>query len=227
MLSNKIKLDALNKVIAGICLLVLVLVLLHTCSSNGQLTIDYRSIKQEVQSYKVQHLADSSKLITQAINYQSEIDSRDLAIKLLKVVKPKEVVKIEYKTIVKTKIQLAEPITIDSSKYIKLPVDFNDYSEWYSIDGKIDTLGSLVIDSIVSSGTLTYVIGDTLRDGLFNRLFRKTDSVVRLHIDNPTMSISNLSNIYVKKEPKWYQSTAFKVGVGVLLGIGISTQLAK
>jgi hypothetical protein len=83
----------------------------------------------------------------------------------------------------------------------------------------------LVIDSIVSSGTLTYSVGDTLRDGLINRLLRKKDSVVRLHIDNPTMSISNLSNIYVKKEPKWYQSTAFKIGVGVLLGIGLSSQI--
>jgi hypothetical protein len=135
------------------------------------------------------------------------------------------VVKIKYKTKVETKIQLAEPITIDSTSYIKLPVQFSDYSEWYSIDGKIDTTGSLVIDSIVSSGTLTYSVGDTLRDGLFNRLLRKTDSVVRLHIDNPTMSITNLSNIYVKKETKWYESTAFKVGVGVLLGIGISSQI--
>jgi hypothetical protein len=147
-----------------------------------------------------------------------------MAIKLLAIRNPKEVVKIKYKTIVKTNIKLADPITIDSTSYIKLPVEFSDYQEWYSIDGKIDTLGVLVIDSIVSNGTLTYSVGDTLRDGLINRLLRKTDSVVRLHIDNPTMSISNLSNIYVKREVKWYQSTAFKIGVGVLLGIGITSQ---
>jgi hypothetical protein len=204
---------------------VMLLIFIHTCGSNGQLTIDYRKMKEEVQNYKVQHMADSSKLISQAVNYQSKIDSRDMAIKLLGITNPKEVVKIQYKTKVETKIQLAEPITIDSSSYIKLPVEFSDYSEWYSIDGKIDSLGVLVIDSIVSSGTLTYSVGDTLRDGLINRLLRKKDSVVRLHIDNPTMSISNLSNIYVKKEPKWYQSTAFKVGVGVLLGIGLSSQI--
>jgi hypothetical protein len=192
---------------------------------NGQLTIDYRKMKEEVQNYKVQHLADSSKLISQAVNYQSEIDSKDMAIKLLAIRNPKEIVKIKYETLIKTKIQLAEPIIFDSTSYIKLPVQFSDYNEWYSIDGKIDTLGSLVIDSIVSSGTLTYSVGDTLRDGLINRLLRKKDSVVRLHIDNPTMSITNLSNIYVKKETKWYQSTAFKIGVGVLLGIGLSSQI--
>jgi hypothetical protein len=150
-----------------------------------------------------------------------------MAIKMLSIHNPKEIVKIQYETLIKTKIQLVEPIIFDSTSYIKLPVEFSDYSEWYSIDGKIDTTGILVIDSIVSSGTLTYSVGDTLRDGLINRLLRKSDSVVRLHIDNPTMSITNLSNIYVKKEPKWYQSTAFKVGVGVLLGIGISSQVIK
>ena len=219
------KFDSVDKIMMLVFSIIMLLIFIHTCGKNGQLTIDYRKMKEEVENYKVQHLADSSQLISQAVNYQSEIYSRDMAIKLLAIRNPKEVVKIKYKTKVETKIQLAEPITIDSSKYIKLPVEFSDYQEWYSIDGKIDTTGSLVIDSIVSSGTLTYSVGDTLRDGLFNRLLRKSDSVVRLHIDNPTMSISNLSNIYVKKEPKWYQSTAFKVGVGVLLGIGMSTQI--
>ena len=219
------KFDSTDKVLMIVGGIVMLLIFIHTCGTNGQLTIDYRKMKEEVQSYKIQHLADSSQLISQAVNYQNEIDSRDMAIKLLAIRNPKEIVKIKYETLIKTKIQLAEPVIFDSTSYIKLPVEFSDYSEWYSIDGKIDTLGSLVIDSIVSSGTLTYSVGDTLRDGLINRLLRKTDNVVRLHIDNPTMSISNLSNIYVKKEPKWYQSTAFKVGVGVLLGIGISTQI--
>lgn len=219
------KFDSVDKVLMVVGGVVMLLIFIHTCGSNGQLTIDYRNMKQQVESYKVQHMADSSKLISQAINYQSEIDSRDMAIKLLAIRNPKELVKIQYKTKVETKIQLAEPIIFDSTSYIKLPVQFSDYNEWYSIDGKIDSLGVLVIDSIVSSGTLTYSVGDTLREGLINRLLRKTDSVVRLHIDNPTMSISNLSNIYVKKEPKWYQSTAFKVGVGVLLGIGLSSQI--
>ena len=223
MVSNKF--DSIDKVLMIVGGMVMLLIFIHTCGMNGQLTIDYRKMREEVESYKVQHLADSSQLISQAVNYQSEIDSRDMAIKLLAIRNPKEIVKIQYETLIKTKIQLAEPITIDSSKYIKLPVEFSDYNDWYSIDGKIDTLGTLVIDSIVSSGTLTYSVGDTLRDGLINRLLRKTDSVVRLHIDNPTMAISNLSNIYVKKEPKWYQSTAFKVGIGVLLGIGISSQI--
>jgi len=225
MQSNKF--DSVDKVLMIVFGIVMLLIFIHTCGTNGQLTIDYRKIKEEVQSYKLQHLSDSSKLISQAVNYQNEIDNKDIAIKLLNIRNAKEVVKIKYKTIVKTKIQLAEPITIDSSKYMKLPIVFNDYNDWYSIDGQIDSLGVLVIDSIVSNGTLTYSVGDTLRDGLINRIIRKSDSVVRLHIDNPTMTISNLSNIYVKQETKWYQSTAFKIGLGALLGITISSQIAK
>ena len=219
------KFDSIDKVLGTCVAFIMVLVFIHTCGTNGQLNIDYRNMREQIQSYKVQHLEDSSKLISQAINYQSEIDSKDIAIKLLGIRKPKEVVKIQYETIYKTKIKLADPIIFDSTSYIKLPVTFSENQEWYSIDGKIDSLGTLQIDSIISSGTLTYSVGDTLRNGFFDRLFRKSDSVVRLHIDNPTMSISNLSNIYVKKEAKWYQSTAFKIGVGVLLGIGISSQI--
>ena len=85
----------------------MLLIFIHTCGTNGQLTIDYRKMKEEVQNYKVQHMADSSKLISQAVNYKSEIDSRDMAIKLLAIRNPKEVVKIQYKTKVETKIQLS------------------------------------------------------------------------------------------------------------------------
>ena len=221
------KFDSIDKLLMAVGSIVMLIIFIHTCGTNGQLTIDYRKMKEEVQSYKLQHLSDSSKLISQAVNYQSEIDSKNMAIKLLAIRTPKEVVKIKYKNIVKTKIQLAEPIKFDSTSYIKLPVQFSDYNDWYSVDGQIDSTGSLVIDSIVSNGTLTYSVGDTLRDGVFNRLLRKSDSVVRLHIDNPTMSITNLSNIYVKKDNKWFETTAFKVGVGALLGIMITSQISK
>jgi len=221
------KFDSIDKVLGISAAFIMLIIFIHTCSTNGKLNIDYRDMREQIEEYKVQHLADSSKLITQAINYQTEIDNKDIALKLLSIRNPKEVVRIEYKTIVKTKIQVAKPVTIDSTKYIKLPVAISDYQEWYSIDGKIDTTGSLVIDLFETSGTLTYSVGDTLRGGLINRLFRKSDSVVRLHIDNPNMSITNLSNIYIKKEPKWFETTAFKIGIGALLGIGISSQLIK
>jgi hypothetical protein len=41
---------------------------------------------------------------------------------------------------------------------------------------------------------------------------------VRLRVDNPNVAIVGMSNIYIKEEKKWHQTTAFKVGVGVLIG---------
>jgi hypothetical protein len=51
---------------------------------------------------------------------------------------------------------------------------------------------------------------------------KKKDTVVRLRVDNPNVQVVGMDNIYIKQEKKWHQTTAFKVGVGVLIGIGIS-----
>jgi hypothetical protein len=34
------------------------------------------------------------------------------------------------------------------------------------------------------------------------------------------MQITGMQNIYIKQEKKWYQTTAFKLGVGALIGFG-------
>jgi hypothetical protein len=55
------KFDSIDKLMAIVFAIVMLLVFIHTCGKNGQLTIDYRKMKEEVQSYKVQHLSDSTK----------------------------------------------------------------------------------------------------------------------------------------------------------------------
>jgi hypothetical protein len=77
------------------------------------------------------------------------------------------------------------------------------------------------IDSLITYGKITYGVGDTLRAGFFNKLFRNKDQVVRVRIDNPNISLIGLNNIYVKKPKKWYQTDAFKIGTGVVLGLSI------
>ena len=86
----------------------------------------------------------------------------------------------------------------------------------------INRLGWLQIDSLVIPAKFTYAVGDTMRTGFVNRLLKKKDTVVRMRVDNPNVQVVGLENIYIKEEKKWHQTTAFKVGVGVLLGIGIS-----
>jgi hypothetical protein len=46
---------------------------------------------------------------------------------------------------------------------------------------------------------------------------------VRLRVDNPNVAIVGMENIYIKQEKKWHQTTAFKVGVGVLIGVAAVT----
>jgi hypothetical protein len=58
-----------------------------------------------------------------------------------------------------------------------------------------------------------------MRTGLVNRLLKNKDTVVRLRVDNPNVAITGMSNIYIKQDKKWHQTTAFKVGVGVLIGV--------
>jgi hypothetical protein len=43
-----------------------------------------------------------------------------------------------------------------------------------------------------------------------------------MRIDNPNMQITGMQNIYIKEDKKWYQTTAFKLGVGALIGFGVS-----
>jgi hypothetical protein len=90
----------------------------------------------------------------------------------------------------------------------------------------INRLGWLQIDSIVIPAKFTYAVGDTMRTGFVNRIFRKSDQVVRLRVDNPNVSITGMDNIYIKQDKKWHQTTAFKVGVGVLIGV-VAVKAAK
>jgi hypothetical protein len=85
----------------------------------------------------------------------------------------------------------------------------------------INRLGWLQIDSLVIPAKFTYAVGDTMRTGFFNRLFRKSDQVVRMRVDNPNVAITGMDNIYIKEDKKWHQTTAFKLGVGAIIGFGL------
>jgi hypothetical protein len=85
----------------------------------------------------------------------------------------------------------------------------------------INRLGWLQIDSLVIPAKFTYAVGDTMRTGFVNRIFRKSDQVVRLRVDNPNVQVVGLENIYIKQDKKWHQTTAFKMGVGAIIGFGL------
>jgi len=198
----------------------LLLMQIGTCNEKTALEGDYRLLNEQARLITVQHMEDSSALYSMRIN---QTDGNVIVDEIMKMRKPTEVVKIGARTIIKADIKLADPVQFDSTNYLRLPQTFSKSDKWMSIDGAIDSTGTLRIDSLVSTGTFTYAVGDSVRSGLFNRLFKVSDPVVRLHIDNPAIQLTGFSNVYARKQRKWWQSTGAKIGFGVLAGaVGVT-----
>jgi hypothetical protein len=195
-----------------------ILLVLIKCNSDN--VIDDYTLKHTMYEDSIV-IASQRKIIAQN-NSDAARQAQQIAELEVKVKNASEVVKIETRTIIKTQIKLGDTVMIDKQPYIQLPKPFLKTTEWYTIGGMINRLGWLQIDSLVIPAKFTYAVGDTMRTGFVNRLLKKKDTVVRLRVDNPNVQVVGLENIYIKQDKKWHQTTAFKVGVGVLLGIGIS-----
>jgi hypothetical protein len=207
----------------------LIIILFRSCDLNREYISELKKQDTEIQSFKVSRLKDSSFIYTQNINIKlkdAEIKKNEqeiFALRVMKIKKPKEIVQIKTRYIIKTEIPIAETEQIDSINYLRVPVIFSKSEQWFSIDGQINESGTLLIDSLVSNGQFTYSVGDTIRNGFINRLFKISDPVVRLHIDNPNIQLTGLSNIYIKERKKWYETTGFKIAFGAFLGFGLAS----
>jgi len=217
-----------ERTIYFIIIFILLILAVKSCSQIADLNADYNQATSAYNDLKVKHNEDSSKIYSMQVEFTSKIadaERKSLALSLMKLKEPKEIVKIVYKTTLSTEIPLDKPVLIDTNLYIKLPQHFKRLDKWFTIDGQITTKGIIKIDSLNTFGTFTYAVGDTMRKGFFNRLMGKKDHVVRLHIDNPYVQVSNLENIYVREDKKWYQSTGFKMLVGAAIGFGVATSV--
>lgn len=190
-------------------LAIICVLLLQTCTRQAQVSLSE-------QKFVKTRLNDSLTIYTQG---QQIAELKDLTEKL-RIDKPKAAVEVVTRTIYKTKIQLGEPIYVhDTVPALVLPRKFSKIERWFSISGVINRLGYLQIDSMSIPATISVGIGDTLR-GVFP--FRKRESVVRLAIDNPNMTVEGLRSFVIEQPPKkWYETTAAKLGVGALIGFGI------
>jgi hypothetical protein len=164
---------------------------------------------------------DSSTIVTQAqiiTNNESiaAIQAAEIAALELQLNNPVEVVKFKTRTVIKTEFKVGDTVIIDRVPHLRLPLKFYKAEKFWVIGGELTNKGSLQIDSLIMNADFTYAVGDTTRKGLFKR----KDKVIRMRIDNPNMQITGMQNIYIKQDKKWYQTTAFKVGVGALIGFG-------
>jgi hypothetical protein len=201
--------------ILGVFIL-LVFLLIKSCSDNVQ--SDYR-LKHTIYEDSIL-IASQKKIIAQAGSDAAK-QAQQIAELEVKVKNASEVVRIETRTVIKTQIKLGDTVMIDKKPYIQLPKPFLKTTEWYTIGGMINRLGWLQIDSLVIPAKFTYAVGDTMRTGFINKLLKKSDKVVRMRVDNPNVTITGMQNIYIKEEKKWHQTTAFKLGVGMLIGVAV------
>ena len=201
-----------------IAIIVLVFLLLKSCGDNVQ--SDYR-LKHTIYEDSVL-IASQKKIIAQSSSDAAK-QAQQVAELEVKVKNASELVKIETRTVIKTQIKVGDTVMVNNYPMIRTGKPFLKETEWYTIGGMINRLGWLQIDSLVIPAKFTYAVGDTMRTGLINRLLKKSDTVVRLRVDSPNVAIVGLENIYIKQEKKWHQTTAFKVGVGMLIGVGVAS----
>ena len=219
-----------TKILMAIIIAILMMALISTCQTNLILHDDITELSSANDEFTKRIYDDSVVVYSQ----KQTILNNETAIKMLQAEADKlrlsnlqELLKVKTKTIVKTDIQLGEPIYIDSFPHLKLPREFSKVDKWFTIDGKINRLGLLQIDSIASYGTLTYAVGDSAREGFISKILHKRDKVVRLSIDNPNMSITGMSNVYIRDEKKWWQSKGFAFLFGAIVGGGVMLSASK
>ena len=207
----------------------LVIILFRSCDLNREYILELKKQDSEIQYFKKTRLQDSSFIYTQNLTIKiksAEIQKNEqeiFALRVMKIQKPKEVIQFKTRYVIKSEIPIAEIEKIDSVNYLRVPVSFSKGERWFSINGQILSNGTLLIDSLITEGQFTYSVGDTLRNGFINRLFKKSDQVVRLHIDNPNIQLQGMSNIYIKDRKKWYQTAGFKILFGAFLGFGLAS----
>jgi len=199
--------------ILGVFIL-LVFLLVKTCGDGVQ--SDYR-LKHTMYEDSIL-IASQRKVIAQGSSDAAK-QAQQIAELEVKVKNASEVVKIETRTIIKTQIKVGDTVMVNGLPLIRTGKPFLKTDKWYTIGGFINRLGWLQIDSLVIPAKFTYAVGDTMRTGFVNRLLKKKDTVVRMRVDNPNVTITGMSNIYIMEDKKWHQTTAFKVGVGVLIGV--------
>ena len=208
---------------------ILIVLLFRSCTLNREYISELKKQDSEILDFKKTRLQDSSFIYTQNLVIKiksAEIQKNEqeiFALRVMKIKKPKEIVQFKTRYIIKTEIPIAQTEIIDSVNYLRVPVSFSKGERWFSINGQILSTGTLLIDSLITPAQFTYSVGDTLRKGFINRLFKKSDQVVRLHIDNPNIQLQGMSNIYIKDRKKWFETTGFKIAFGAFLGFGLAS----
>ena len=208
------------------------MLLWDTCETKKILEKNSSIQQDTIQSFKRKSLADGSAIYSQdltiiTLEKENSLYKEALAkAKELGIREPEMIIGTRFKIKQTGQMKPVDVEEIDSLKYISLPYFNSRTDRWRSISIGIDTAGVLS-DTTATFAEFTYAIGDTLKSGFFNKLFRRTDKVISMKIDNPYVEVTGMKNIIIKERKRWYQTTAAKVGAGVILGAVGYSALSK
>lgn len=205
--------------IVAIAILILI-TSIRGCSRLAKVTNYAAQIERENGQLKTKRLADSSTIASFRVamaESEREIDRlRYLAAKT-ETKRPVAAVSASVRVVVHDTVFIDSPVLIDSIPHLKLPASIQKHTRWYAFSGSLTEQGYLSIDTFAVNAELTWAIGDTVRAGFFNRLFRKRDKVVRLHIDNPLIEVKGLDAVIVPNKPKRFRYFLGGLGVGIFV----------
>ena len=194
---------------------------MRACSRLAKLENYAAKVDRENGQLKIKRLADSSTIASFRVamsEYDSEIDRlRYLAAKT-ETKRPVAAVSASVQVVVHDTVFIDSPVLVDSILHLKLPAPIQKHTRWYSFTGNLTEHGYLSIDTFAVNAELTWAIGDTVRAGIFNRIFRKRDKVVRLHIDNPLIEVNGMDAVIVPNKPRRFRYFLGGLGVGILAG---------
>jgi hypothetical protein len=194
---------------------ILISLLSRTCNSDLNYLSEIERLKGIVTEFKIKKDSDSKTILSQELNlssYKRRIDS-------LQIINSTFSGSVQSSTIIKTEIQLAKPETILVDKVVlTLPQPFFKKDKHYTIGGLITKEAVLRFDSILINTGFSFAVGDTIRRGVFNKLFKVKDSVFRLRFDNPYIKVTSTSNYVYQKKRHWTEHPLTTLGIGLASG---------
>ena len=190
--------------ILSVAVAMLLLINIRTCNSLSDAKRYASKVAQENGRLTKKTLEDSSVIYSARVAV-AEME-RDLAQALAEKAKVRNssaAVRTIVRTTLRDTIYIGEvAMTKDSTPCLPVPAPIQKHTRWYSFEGMLTDGGYLSIDSLSIPAEFTWAIGDTVRAGFWNKVFRRKDRVVRVHVDNPHVGVNELVAVVEDRKGK-------------------------
>ncbi|MDA3821740.1 MAG: hypothetical protein PF450_03880 [Bacteroidales bacterium] len=108
------------------------------------------------------------------------------------------------------------PVIVSDSGCVKFPIPMYFGDKYFQL-GITARASNPVLDSLKVFLDPTILLGYQRPPGLKNA-FKPKQPIATYKNDNPHVKVSDMLNIQITDEKKWYETTGFKIGAGILVG---------